>query len=70
MDSFETLKLACLASAKIEALEKTLVSDENRTTYRSHLQDAIDQYIRLLKSSPASDQLSGPIAYLQSCRPK
>lgn len=67
--STELLKFAMLSSAKSEAIEKTLINDENKDVYKQHLKTAIMGYLNALESSQDSEGLQDVKSYLKSVLP-
>ena len=67
--SDENLKNLVLTSSKVNALEKTLVDDSNKTQYRANRKKELQKIISTIESLPDADHLSGLKSYLQSCFP-
>lgn len=64
------LKFVAIVSAKIEALENILITDQNRSLYNANVRSALDAQIDDLKSNLSADQLEYLLSYLESLDPK
>jgi hypothetical protein len=70
MMSNEEIKFVYETSAKLEALLKTLITEQNRALYHKYLAEALQVRINALHESEHSSHLTELIAFLESRLPK